>query len=482
MGGDIKVASFNTLNYFTTLTTENSNARGANNVTEFERQQAKEVAAILGLDADILGLMEIENNGAEAVDNLVAALNAASAPGTYASIVEPVLNAPNEFGGEFGTDAIKVAIIYRPASVTPVGDAQTSADPVFDRPPLIQTFQLAGGSEDVTVIVNHFKSKSCASGSAPEDTDQGDGQSCFNARRVLQAQALLDALETLAVPNPLIIGDLNSYTEEDPIHLIEDAGYTGLSEEFIDPADRYSFVFDGFSGELDHAMASAGILDNVTGATIWHINADEPLILDYNLDFGRDPGIYSPDAYRSSDHDPLIVGLDLAEPPGAPTVNAIAGWGAVTVEWTAEDDGGSDITSFEITVLAGGTEVDSVTVDGDTLSHTFGGLTNGVTYTFEVVATNAIGTGPVGSDTATPFVPDQYAKLDADFSCPSFSVTNENDFPISLSWSTNRKSSGTDVVAANSTIELDLVVGSKNVTLILLADGQLQDVANGRCK
>jgi predicted extracellular nuclease len=481
VGGDIAVASFNTLNYFTTLTSENPNARGANSAEEFNRQQAKEVAAITGIDADVIGLMEVENNGAEAIDNLVAALNAATAPGTYASITEPVLNAPNEFGGTFGTDAIKVAFIYRPAAVTPVGSAQTSSDSVFDRPPLIQTFELTGGSEDFTVAVNHFKSKNCATGSPPEDADQSDGQSCFNARRLLQAQALLDALDTLEVPNPLIIGDLNSYTEEDPIHLIEDAGYTGLSEEFLVDADRYSFVFDGFSGELDHALAGADLFDSVTGATLWHINADEPLILDYNLDFGRDPAIYSPDAYRSSDHDPMILGLDLATAPAAPDVDTIAGWGAVTVNWEAPDDGGSAITGYEVTVSAGGTEVDSVSVGADATSYTFGGLTNGVTYTFEVVASNEFGPGPAGSDTATPFVPSSYQPLQAGLSCPSFTATNANAFPVSVTWSTNRKASGADVVPADSTVALDSQPGRKMTILVLLAGGQLQDATIGRC-
>jgi predicted extracellular nuclease len=244
VGGDVKVASFNTLNYFTTLTTENSNARGANSAAEFARQQVKEVEAITGIDSDVVGLMEVENNGTEAIGSLVDALNADTAPGTYAYITEPAINAPNEFGGTFGTDAIKVALIYRPAAVTPVGPAQTSTDPVFDRPPLIQTFERTGGSEAFKVVVNHFKSKNCAAGSDPLDTDQGDGQSCFNNRRVLQAQALDDALDTLAPPNTLIIGDLNSYTEEDPIHALEDEGYTGLSEVFIDDASRYSFVFN----------------------------------------------------------------------------------------------------------------------------------------------------------------------------------------------------------------------------------------------
>ena len=108
VGGDIKVASFNTLNYFTTLADDNPNARGANDAEEFTRQQGKLIPAILGLDADIVGLMEVENNGSTAISSLVDALNGATAPGTYAYITEPAINAPNEFGGTFGTDAIKV--------------------------------------------------------------------------------------------------------------------------------------------------------------------------------------------------------------------------------------------------------------------------------------------------------------------------------------------------------------------------------------
>jgi hypothetical protein len=168
-----------------------------------------------------------------------------------------------------------------------------------------------GGSERFTAVVNHFKSKSCG-GATGLDLDQGDGQSCFNARRVAQAGALANVLDTLDVPNPLVVGDLNAYSREDPVDTLEAAGFTGLSENYIPDDERYSFVFDGFSGELDHALASASLLDNVTGATIWHVNADEPLILDYNTEFNP-PALYQPNAFRSSDHDPLILGLDLCE-------------------------------------------------------------------------------------------------------------------------------------------------------------------------
>ena len=317
VGGDIRVASFNTLNYFTTLTSVNRGARGADSLQEFLRQQAKEVAAIRGLNADVIALMEVENNGTAAIGSLVSALNAAAGAGSYASIPDLALNEPNEFGGTFGTDAIKVAIVYRPSAVTPVGDAQSSSDPVFERPPLVQVFQRAGGGESFTLAVNHFKSKNC-DGASGADRDQGDGQSCFNARRVAQASALTSVLAALGSSNVLIVGDLNSYTEEDPVHALEDTGYIGLSKVHVADADRYSYVFDGHSGELDHALAAADLIDNVTGAAVWHINSDEASILDYNTETNP-PALYAPDAYRASDHDPIVVGLTLN---GAPTVDA----------------------------------------------------------------------------------------------------------------------------------------------------------------
>jgi len=484
VGGDLRVASFNTLNYFTTLGSENPNARGADTPEELARQQAKEVAAITGLDADVLGLMEVENNGvgpSSAIATLVDALNAAAGPGTYAFVsTEPALNPPNEFGGQFGTDAIKVALIYKPAVVTPVGAAQSSADPEFSRPPLIQTFQRVAGGEPVTIVANHFKSKGC-DGATGADLDQGDGQSCFNAKRVAQATTLSSLLSGLDLPNPLIIGDLNAYTEEDPIHTLEAAGYVGLSEQFVPDADRYSFVFDGFSGELDHGLAAPSLADNVTGATIWHINADEPLILDYNTEFNP-PGLYAPDQFRTSDHDPLLIGLTLATAPAAPVdVSAVPGWGAATVRWSAPADGGSPITGYEVSVLSGGTVVASASVGPDVRSHTFGGLTNGTTYTLSVRAVNARGTSPAAAATAVPFTPRRFTRLDAGVTCPHFTVTNANAFPVSFTWLTTRGERGSGVVAAGATVSLEADARSLTGLAVIAGQNLLQDLAVARC-
>jgi predicted extracellular nuclease len=124
----LKVASSNVLNYFTTL-----GARGANTEAEFARQKAKIVEAIAGLDADVVGLMEIENNADGAVNDLVAALNAKIGAGTYAAVNS----------GKFGTDQIKVDILYKPARVSrvggvvlPTGEELTDYTAASGRPPL----------------------------------------------------------------------------------------------------------------------------------------------------------------------------------------------------------------------------------------------------------------------------------------------------------------------------------------------------------
>ncbi|MFI7446597.1 ExeM/NucH family extracellular endonuclease [Nonomuraea sp. NPDC049714] len=292
VAGNVKVASFNTLNWFTTL-----GSRGATTAEEQQRQLTKLVAALKGLDADAVGLMEVENNGQTALQALVDAVNAEVGAGTYAALSHPFP----------GTDAIQVGIIYKPGKLTPVGAARSSEDPVFSRPPLLQTFRRTGGGQPFTMVVNHLKSKGSCPSSGP-DTDQGDGQGCWNATRVQQAQALLKLVKD--VPGPLVLGDLNAYGEEDPIDTLEAGGMTSLTKRFVPARQRYSYLFDGLAGELDHMFAGGQLLKRVTSAAIWHLNADEPRILDYNTEFNP-PELYKPDAYRSSDHDPLVVGLSL---------------------------------------------------------------------------------------------------------------------------------------------------------------------------
>jgi uncharacterized protein len=289
--GNLKVASFNVLNYFTTL-----DSRGADSPEEFERQQAKILEALAIINADIVGLIEIENNADEAVTALVAALNAKVGANTYAAVQT----------GTVGTDEIKVAIIYKPSVVTPEGTFRVDDNPVYSRPPVAQTFRQ--GNKRFTVVVNHFKSKSCGDATG-EELDLGQG--CWNALRTQQAIQLSSFVKTLQATDPdvLVLGDLNSYAREDPITTLRKNGLINLLL-FVPPTQRYTFVFNGESGTLDYALTTPSLTWQTRGVTIWHINADEPGVIDYNLEFKTDDR-YEATPFRSSDHDPVIVGLEL---------------------------------------------------------------------------------------------------------------------------------------------------------------------------
>ena len=110
----------------------------------------------------------------------------------------------------------------------------------------------------------------------------------------------------------LIIGDLNAYDKEDTIDTLTTGGYTDLVKQY-QGEDAYSYVFDGQLGYLDHALANPALTGEISNVTIWHINADEADLIDYDTSFKKDAqdAIYAPDAFRSSDHDPVIVGLEL---------------------------------------------------------------------------------------------------------------------------------------------------------------------------
>lgn len=312
VSGNVKVASFNVLNYFNGNGTGGGfpTARGATTAAEFERQRTKIIGAIKAINADVVGLMEIENDGygsTSAIQDLVNGLNAAMGAGTYAAVPDPSTGT--------GTDEIKVALIYKPASVTRIGASLSDPDAVNSRPPLAQTFAALNG-EKFSVIVNHLKSKGCTD-STGADLDQNDGQGCYNARRLQQAARLLSFVEQVKSnagdDDVVLIGDMNSYGKEDPINALTAGGLVNQIAAY--ESNAYSYVFDGELGYIDHALTTASLTTQMGGVGHWHINADEPSFLDYNLEFKQpacpacEPDLYSATPYRSSDHDPVVIGL-----------------------------------------------------------------------------------------------------------------------------------------------------------------------------
>jgi predicted extracellular nuclease len=359
---DVKLASFNVLNYF------NGNgqgggfptSRGAATAEAFAVQRSKIIKALAAMNADVVGLIEIENDGVgafSAVQDLVNGLNAElGTPNAYATVNDGA-NIQNG-----NTDAIKCAIIYKSAVVAPIGAASLNAVP-GQRPFLGQTFETIVASapagrvlaaERFNFVVNHFKSKGGTGTGA--DADQNDGQSAFNATRKLQANALIsfiNALETTGETNRTVsVGDYNAYYEEDPMDIFRANGFAVPSA-----ATDYSYHFDGALGSLDHAVVSSSMVPFVN-VKKWNINSNEPFFLQYSNTTLTDEN--SP--YRSSDHDPLLIGIDFS---GALPVRLVSFAAKKTVagvqlEWRTTDEVNN--SHFTVQRSADATRFDDIAV------------------------------------------------------------------------------------------------------------------------
>ncbi len=330
VGGDVRVATLNALNYFVSLDTadtcgptQDQDCRGADNQEEFDRQRVKLLNALAGLDADVIGLVEVENTpGVEPLADIAAGLNERFGAGTY----DYIAAGDNSV---VGTDAIKVGIVYRPAAVTPTGAVAILDTPEFlnpngylnadgssadkNRAAVAASFIDNSSGEVFSVAVNHLKSKGSGCG---EPDDHPLAGSC-NDTRTKAAQALAAWLDSdptgVDDDDWLILGDLNSYDKEDPIDALRSSGFTDLIGEYGGEL-AYSYGFDGQFGYLDYVMSSSTMTSQVTGATEWHINADEPDVFDYDTGFKSDYQIdlFDPTSpYRASDHDAAVVGLSL---------------------------------------------------------------------------------------------------------------------------------------------------------------------------
>lgn len=450
VGGAIKAAGLNLLNYFTTIDTTSSSSsgpcgpsgtqdcRGADSVAELNRQRARAALVLCTINADVYGLMELENTTATGtINDLLGAVNASCGGAHPYAFVNT--------GGTLGTDAIRVALIYRTGVLSPVGAALVDLDPVHNRPPTAQTFDVVDAANPAfgkrfTVIANHFKSKS-PSGATGGDVDTGDGQSAYSATRTAQANRLLTWINSTVVPaagdpDVLLLGDFNSYAKETPVTTITSGGYTDVSTALLGPAGAYSYLFDGMLGHLDFAFASASLMPQITGVGPWHINADEADLFDYN-DEVKDTGeaafeekpdgsaltpprvVFQPGTpYRAADHDPVTLGLfavsDLAitKTDSPDPVNAgsnltytitVANNGpdvAATASWSDTLPAGTTFVSMP--AVAGWSCTTPAVGSGGTISCTNASFAVGSSvFTLTVAVAPSVASGTVLSNTAT---------------------------------------------------------------------------------
>jgi 5'-nucleotidase len=358
VGGDLKLATFNVLNYFNTTgenwvaaghtctffndragspvtdnTCSDNGPRGAANDANMVRQRAKEVAAINALSGDIVSLEEIENSVAlgeadrdDALSSLVGALNDAAGAGTWAFAPSP---AAADLPPTADQDVIRTAFIYKPAKVALVGTSQvlTGSAPFANaREPLAQAFKPAGAGDSsaFAVIVNHFKSKGSAPTGTVDNDDTGDGQGGWNGDRTRQAAALVtfanDFAASRGTDKVYLTGDFNSYTEEDPMQVLYDAGFHAVVS---DTPGESTYSFSGLSGSLDHVLANDAAFADVAGADVWNINSGESVAFEYSRYNYNVTDFYRANPYRASDHDPEIVGINADTTPADVTLNLL---------------------------------------------------------------------------------------------------------------------------------------------------------------
>ena len=292
--GNFRAAGFNILNYWTTF-----GSRGAGDSIEFDRQSHKLVAAIDMIDADVMAIMEFENNGTVAADSLIARLNAVASDN-----YTPIINTANP-----NSEPIQVGMIYKASQLTPIGSLIIDTIATWEFVTIAQKFRHIPSNNIIGIVAVHYTFKGGCFGAIGGNQDLNDGQACNNLRRVQQSQrleVLLSALEDSSnAAGWIVLGDFNAYTQEDPIDMLRDSGFIVL-----DAAD-HSYTFEGQYGSLDHAVVSNSSINSmIQQAAVWDINASEPRVIDYNTD-GKGQDLYQPNPYRSSDHNPVIVDADI---------------------------------------------------------------------------------------------------------------------------------------------------------------------------
>ena len=266
---------------------------GASNSSEHQKQRAKVSKALAKINADLYGLVEIEQ-GQSALAEIASDLSKNT--GRQFSYIDD--------GGSASGTYTKSGFVYCSDVLEPYGKLRENNTGVQKRKKT-QAFVEKTTGEKFLFSVNHFKAKS-GNGSGA-NADQGDGQGSYNADRVKEAKSVLTHYENdrfyYGDNDILIMGDFNAYAMEDPITTLKEGGMIDLHRAFHADSS-YSYTYRGSTGYLDHAMCNTTLYSQVTGMVAYHINSDESD--NYTYDKSNDQTMF-----RSSDHDPVIVGLRL---------------------------------------------------------------------------------------------------------------------------------------------------------------------------
>lgn len=317
--GEFQLATFNVENLFRTIDhgkdvcgpNKNWGCRGADSISEWQRQLDKVVAAITQSGAELVAIQELENDQDASVKALVKSLNGQS--GAQWAYVDT---------GALGDDVLKNGIIYQSDVVKPIGQHKILDDramPAFKvhrhRPVVLQGFETPSGFRFQLASI-HMKSKSCREAEG-KNKAQGDGQGCYAGERTLAAKQLIKWVSEdplgLAIEATFLAGDFNSYGREDAIRVYEAGGYTDVIRH-LEGDHNWTASYRGQVGALDHIFANEAAMKHFTGASQWHINADEFHGFGYDeedWDQGhpKPASFYRKDPFASSDHDMVLVGI-----------------------------------------------------------------------------------------------------------------------------------------------------------------------------
>ena len=296
------------LEYYLNQQYDPSSSMGPDSYTEHQKQRAKVSKALAKINADIYGLVEIQQ-GDSALKEVAKDLTA-----NTKRPFKIVYNG-TEASGTYTTSAF----VYCEDKVKPYGMLQEVRVGVKLRK-YMQTFVEIATGEKFIFSINHFKAKSGSASGA--DANKGDGQGSFNASRVAEASGVIDKYNAFRAAlhddDILVMGDLNAYAKEDPITRFLENGFYDL-HRYFHADSSYSYTFGGTAGYLDHAICSGSLLGQVTGMAAYNINSDEND--KYTYDKSSDNTMF-----RCSDHDPVIVGLRLDSTIVPDTAISVAAW------------------------------------------------------------------------------------------------------------------------------------------------------------
>ena len=267
----LRIVGQNMENYMTNFDASNSSC---SDQSEFDTKTYKMANVFLALQADIVAVCEAERND-EILGYLCSAMNTLSGTNVWTYIQDG--NYAYAASGDY--QAIKSGYIYRSDKVTPVGNSYSPySSAEYKARMRIQLFKENATNELFTLSINHFKAKT------------GDGG---ESTRLQNASYLISELSNItADPDILIMGDLNAYMGEQPIINLQNAGYEEQLTRF--DANAYTYIYQGERGILDHCMANSTMATQITGAYAYNIN-------------------HSYSSYKYSDHDAVLVGLNLGE-------------------------------------------------------------------------------------------------------------------------------------------------------------------------